>query len=134
MVGITTVLKDFAAWKDTSFTFVRCGAERGDIARASAAEPGRGGMLGKKTTLGAGGCSQSPSSTARSHRMRPQLPQGTKHLTLGGRKRVQADAVPDTADRVQAPYGRAAAWAEGNLPVSAPRTLPCPGTYGKSPG
>lgn len=81
MIGITTVLKDFAAWNDTSFTFARCKAERGD----STAEGSRGGMLGKRTTLGAVGCSQSPSSTVQSCRMQPKPLRSTEHLTPGGR-------------------------------------------------
>lgn len=33
----------------------------------------------------------------------------------------------------EGPYRRAAAWDEGNPPIPAPQTLPCPRTYGKSP-
>lgn len=40
MVGIATGLKDFAAWKDTSFTFAHCRAERGEVGGVSAAEGG----------------------------------------------------------------------------------------------
>lgn len=57
MVGITTVLKDFAAWKDTSFTFARCRAE---IAHASAAGAWREGTPGKETTLGPGAALRAP--------------------------------------------------------------------------
>lgn len=57
MVGITTVLKDFAAWKDRSFTFAHC---RVEIAHASTAEVGREGMLGKETTLGSAAALRAP--------------------------------------------------------------------------
>lgn len=57
MVGITTVLKDFAAWKDTGFTFARCRAE---IARACAAGARREGTPGKETTLGPGAALRAP--------------------------------------------------------------------------